>query len=185
MAADRLPRLHRRGPIEARDSARESARRCCVFHGFIDVAPLKPDRHGMIWRRLSTVFHGFIAVAPLKRSGPARDWASTRRLPRLHRRGPIEAGRASDTAALHVYVFHGFIAVAPLKQHASGAAMPVTDVFHGFIAVAPLKHVLTTCGSPGSRRLPRLHRRGPIEASHVLPPESHGSSSTASSPWPH
>ena len=65
-------------------------------------------------------------------------------LPRLHRRGPIEAGITVQIPENFPLLFHGFIAVAPLKLVGSRPA-----VVHG-------------------RSLPRLHRRGPIEAMNVL-----------------
>ena len=85
-----LPRLHRRGPIEAHSRRAGLIGRPDLFHGFIAVAPLKPSG----WPRASCrygLFHGFIAVAPLKHS---------------HVRSPGQ-GPA---------LFHGFIAVAPLKH---------------------------------------------------------------------
>jgi|SRR5208337_448707 len=85
-----------------------------LFHGFIAVAPLK-----QIWstRRSSTPmsFHGFIAVAPLKQDRVERRPFDPEPLPRLHRRGPIEAKCLEDKADNRSLLFHGFIAVAPLK----------------------------------------------------------------------
>ena len=40
-------------------------------------------------------------------------------LPRLHRRGPIEAITCLDIAQPRTGLFHGFIAVAPLKPAAT------------------------------------------------------------------
>ena len=90
-----LPRLHRRGPIEASmpRTSRHSSRR--LFHGFIAVAPLKlSDCCGHA--KPGTLFHGFIAVAPLKLCWGRPDYRSELTLPRLHRRGPIEAGVSID-----------------------------------------------------------------------------------------
>jgi len=84
------------------------------------------------------------------------------RLPRLHRRGPIEAQLIGFGEFMLVYVFHGFIAVAPLKREQEWKF------------------------NRSSGSLPRLHRRGPIEAT-TNPAVAAGlrQSSTASSPWPH
>jgi len=61
-----------------------------LFHGFIAVAPLK--RMGVRGRgEPSLLFHGFIAVAPLKPTKPRKEDIPPAPLPRLHRRGPIEA----------------------------------------------------------------------------------------------
>ena len=61
-------------------------------------------------------------------------------LPRLHRRGPIEA------SIVHAH------------------RRPPVGLFHGFIAVAPLKPLHAQRQPQRARALPRLHRRGPIEA---------------------
>ncbi len=63
----------------------------------------------------------------------------------------------------HLWVFHGFIAVAPLKHADRARKDMILAVFHGFIAVAPLKLERQRCSS-ARPSLPRLHRRGPIEA---------------------
>ena len=158
-----VPRLESRGPIEATStcSALARASRCStasepwpyrsgwaagqpvdlnrVFHGFRAVAPLKPvevDR-AFCYRR---VFHGFAAVAPLKHRGTARPRA-------------------------HALVFHGFRVVAPLKQpspHVVGVLG--SGVFHGFRAVAPSKRLRRSEWKRATSCVPRLQRRGPIEA---------------------
>ena len=94
-----LPRLHRRGPIEA--TAAESA------------VPCK--------RKL---FHGFIAVAPLKLVEHTPNVPAVLALPRLHRRGPIEADVQRSQFTELVVLFHGFIAVAPLKLRQRLPALP-------------------------------------------------------------
>ena len=161
--AGSLPRLHRRGPIEV--------------HGRGDVR----GPHGL--------FHGFIAVAPLKQSQQHLPGSHQPALPRLHRRGPIEAAIRPRYWQPRSRLFHGFIAVAPLKQPASRLTKCSLFLFHGFIAVAPLKHLYRhvfrharvlfhgfiavaplKLDYSRERRatyspLPRLHRRGPIEAS--------------------
>ena len=86
-----LPRLHRRGPIEACHGLSTASWQSRLFHGFIAVAPLKRNlaaRYGID----DALFHGFIAVAPLKQGTAGRQRSSTR-------------------------LFHGFIAVAPLKPN--------------------------------------------------------------------
>ncbi len=89
----------------------------------------------------------------VRRAGP---------LPRLHRRGPIEAVPAAVNSAFAAGLFHGSIAVAPLKP--------------------PMKR--WTRLWPAT--LPRLHRRGPIEAAITTLTSWCGTtSSTAPSPWPH
>ena len=134
-----------------------------LFHGFIAVAPLKPTCRA-IDTPPAVLFHGFIAVAPLKRvAATGSAVCGPTPLPRLHRRGPIEAGFTVDCIGMANLLFHGFIAVAPLKRAlVSLAKGRPALLFHGFIAVAPLKR---------SRQPPG---RG-----------SSSSSSTASSPWPH
>jgi len=65
-------------------------------------------------------------------------------------------------------------------------AKMVADLFHGFIAVAPLKPYFGWKNRAAALALPRLHRRGPIEACPgVLAFRYRPCSSTASSPWPH
>src|SRR5271157_2193839 len=46
-------------------------------------------------------------------------------LPRLHRRGPIEARLAGDRLLEASHLFHGFIAVAPLKPRGRRSPDPV------------------------------------------------------------
>ena len=84
-----------------------------LFHGFIAVAPLKPTKSTATFALDHALFHGSIAVAPLKQCC----WRLSLRvaaLPRLHRRGPIEAAVGRRHPSCRV-LFHGFIAVAPLK----------------------------------------------------------------------
>jgi len=108
------------------------------------------------------LFHGFIAVAPLKQDFRDLDGPVLDPLPRLHRRGPIEA------TGLWL------------------ASRPWLRLFHGFIAVAPLKLYFIPHSSERSSPLPRLHRRGPIEAINWYADAiAMAGSSTASSPWPH
>ncbi len=58
--------------------------------------------------------------------------------------------------------------------------------FHGFTAVAPLKHALMCVLLKFCNLIPRLHRRGPIEARLILLPcIARCKNSTASPPWPH
>ena len=93
------------------------------------------------------LFHGFIAVAPLKHAA------------------------VGAVASVSIALFHGFIAVAPLKpDRLTRRSRDGRRLFHGFIAVAPLK---PRCVSDRHARLialPRLHRRGPIEASALRGP---------------
>src|SRR4051812_17655925 len=115
------------------------------------------DRH-------SLVFHGFIAVAPLEASkGPSPRKVGLR-LPRLHRRGPIEASalanKASNRWGLPRLHRRGPIEALRCAAPHSGGMV----VFHGFIAVAPLKQVAEVQVDQLELGLPRLHRRGPIEA---------------------
>ncbi len=59
-------------------------------------------------------------------------------------------------------------------------------LFHGFIAVAPLKLFWRGGLAGREEALPRLHRRGPIEAYwRETFTGAVRNSSTASSPWPH
>ena len=110
---------------------------------------------------MPVLFHGFIAVAPLKRRGPQLRRAVLR-------------------------LFHGFIAVAPLKHLESRITSHIPRLFHGFIAVAPLKRLRGPLRVSRPTALPRLHRRGPIEASPTVAGTlTVTASSTASSPWPH
>src|SRR5271157_3346658 len=132
-----------------------------LFHVFIDVAPLKPcslPPSGTI-RKL---FHVFIDVAPLKPNFLGF-WDNTpKSLPRLHRRGPIEAHQKATHPLAVDFLFHVFIDVAPLKRE---------------LHVRPLWLL---------RSLPRLHRRGPIEAPLRDPGGGNAeTSSTSSSTWPH
>ncbi len=61
-------------------------------------------------------------------------------LPRLHRRGPIEATLVVWRDGSAPRLFHGSIAVAPLKRTmCRGGCDQVEALFHGSIAVAPLK----------------------------------------------
>src|SRR5208337_2384586 len=91
-----------------------------------------------------------MALPRLHRRGPIEARGQWRRgrslggsLPRLHRRGPIEAGTITTVSPTSLLLFHGFIAVAPLKRLLRG----------------------TSCATVST--LPRLHRRGPIEAGFV------------------
>ena len=204
-----LPRLHRRGPIEALDPSARALVRAAL-----------PRLH----RR-----------GPIEASFSASGLSVLGTLPRLHRRGPIEAAIGAPRVRSRPRLFHGFIAVAPLKQRSRSGPARSDDLFHGFIAVAPLKPpkcqgatrprglfhgfiAVAPLKLPSSdllrawpAALPRLHRRGPIEAILVVmeltrraqlfqrlhrrgPIEARSwcgpfkvghPSSTASSPWPH
>ena len=139
--ASPLPRLHRRGPIEAISTAPPWEPCSQLFHGFIAVAPLKPPSGLGTGRPRSRLFHGFIAVAPLK----------------------LACVPCLTTCSL--FLFHGFIAVAPLKHLYRHVFRHARVLFHGFIAVAPLKLDYSRERRATYSPLPRLHRRGPIEAS--------------------
>ena len=107
------------------------------------------------------LFHGSIAVAPLKHH---------------------ERGRHPRRCNL----FHGSIAVAPLKLEGAEKKLDEAGLFHGSIAVAPLKREWNRLVWRVPIALPRLHRRGPIEATPGdLPLARPWPSSTAPSPWPH
>ena len=108
-------------------------------------------------------FHDTIVVAPLKHAlfafGAGR---SLQAIPRLNRRGPIEAFGAD-----HFVPF---------------ASRP----FHDTIVVAPLKRICPVQCETFELPIPRHHRRGPIEANRSRRrrrPRS--SSSTTPSSWPH
>src|SRR3990172_7080756 len=91
-------------------------------------------------------------------------WRERPRSPRLHRRGPIEAS-ARRPILPSWRSLHGFTAVAPLKQDQSLAERWKDAGLHGFTAVAPLKLIHTSEPTDDTNASPRLHRRGPIEAS--------------------
>ncbi len=137
-----LPRLHRRGPIEARRcvTSCESSPSLPRLHRR---GPIEARSSGSIIGSRAALFHGFIAVAPLKRFGAAPACLWRHALPRLHRRGPIEATMSRSCHTTSV-LFHGFIAVAPLKP-----------------AVHP--HDLETVAA-----LPRLHRRAEIRCHFII-----------------
>ena len=132
-----------------------------VFHDSIVVAPLKRHASGVAVTARDQVFHDSIVVAPLKR-------------------------RASGSIQWTVDVFHDSIVVAPLK-HVTHWRQPCADrrVFHDSIVVAPLKLALDASHVAGVTRLPRLHCRGPIEASRSLDPIRADESSTTPLSWPH
>ena len=92
----RLPRCHRRGPIEAEVRAAHLRVARFVFHAVIGVAPLKQDK---IVRGVDGLAGG---------------------LPRCDRRGPIEAIESWRVASAVVPVFHAVIGVAPLKLLSDG-----------------------------------------------------------------
>ena len=184
----RSPRHHRRGRIEASASGAGSSRRMLRF----------------------STAHS--AVAALKPVVSIRQIGRPRRSPRHHRRGRIEASRAAvdvpcadafSTAhrrgrieavstclsrpGLAITVLHGIIAVAALK-HAVTVQSRIARrlVLHGSSAVAALKPASTGGDTRVTRRSPRHHRRGRIEAlrtAAVCPPASRFS--TAHRPWPH
>ncbi len=134
-----LPRLHRRGPIEA--AAWCLSRRCqCTLP--------RLHRRGPIEARAS----------------PRCDRRCRQTLPRLHRRGPIEAGTPPFKPADDPRLFHGFIAVAPLKHSlcrgACGGALPLPRLHRR----GPIEALKCSNCKVRSSSLPRLHRRGPIEA---------------------
>ena len=101
--------------------------------------------------RRSPVFHDSIVVAPLKLvcAGPGGCTAAS--LPRLHRRGPIEASSLEGRLDEHFAVFHDSIVVAPLKLGACLVMATDIVVFHDSIVVAPLKRALH-CQRPLRRR---------------------------------
>ena len=113
-----------------------------VFHDSIVVAPLKPGGDRWLGRRSSDVFHDSIVVAPLKLvNGASVVLYRCQRLPRLHRRGPIEAERRQLSRFLEIQaVFHDSIVVAPLKRVTRDfPGQRDLHVFHDSIVVAPLK----------------------------------------------
>jgi len=63
---------------------------------------------------------------------------------------------------------HGFTAVAPLKQSMGAAEDMGAQRLHGFTAVAPLKRHRDLDDATRQGTSPRLHRRGPIEATYWL-----------------
>ena len=93
-----FPRLQKRGPIEGAHAFTRSARSRC-FHAYKSVAPLKPVGAGAR-ARASPGFHAYKSVAPLKQAQPTDPWNVIEVFPRLQKRGPIEARRAT----IHRYV---------------------------------------------------------------------------------
>src|SRR5208337_3221771 len=85
-----LPRLHRRGPIEANSLSIPARDRHCLFHVFIDVAPLKLECRGKTGQAASPLprLH---RRGPIEAASTEEAEATSLTLPRLHRRGPIEA----------------------------------------------------------------------------------------------
>jgi len=148
VVAGELPRLWRRGPIEAPSTGTTTRPRADHFHVYGDVAPLKRAarahavRHRRqlprLWRR-----------GPIEASPPARRSTAARALPRLWRRGPIEApspGRPAEHDHLGRN-FHVYGDVAPLKPGGGDAAMTRLGMyFHVYGDVAPLKRVSDHAG---------------------------------------
>ncbi len=160
---ERLPLLHRSGPIEAPVSID-----CLV--------------------RYEEVFRSFTGAAPLKRDPPPTRDRPPHRLPLLHRSGPIEAAerRGLDVPGPRLPLLHRS---GPIEEssftgdlrfsraslpllHRSG---PIEDevvaekatvgevVFRSFTGAAPLKTDDRRRRECRSECLPLLHRSGPIE----------------------
>ncbi len=86
------------------------------------------------------LFHGFIAVAPLKPNPPDPSDPSDFALPRLHRRGPIEACVGPDRRVSRHPVLPRLHRRGPIEALSEAVRwLARYDLFHGFIAVAPLK----------------------------------------------
>ena len=159
-----------------------------TLHGFIVVAPLKPDA-------LADAYAALADSPRLYRRGPIEALTTSLRAcscgisPRLYRRGPIEASPVAGRLRLATAPLHGFIVVAPLKLDpaATGSELarlsprlyrrgPIeapsltssitssSSSLHGFIVVAPLKRRRCEAKHRGKPCSPRLYRRGPIEA---------------------
>src|SRR5262249_40176132 len=90
LEAGRLPRPHRRGPLEAAASRRTWPTGCNVFRGLIAAAPLKPLTPR--WnRRLHRGLPRPHRRGPIEAKTSLPLTSDNSRLPRPHRRGPIEA----------------------------------------------------------------------------------------------
>ena len=87
--------------------------------------------------RLPLIFHDFNVVAPLKLCDPRCAADDRVDLPRLQRRGPIEA--ASPSPHRKALIFHDFNVVAPLKLPSGMKQRSGSRIFHDFDVVAPLK----------------------------------------------
>ena len=135
-SAVRFPRLHRRGPIEAR----------CAWRLHWS-QPTFPRLH----RR-----------GPIEAWRPRSGWRPSSRFPRLHRRGPIEAGWCPGERRRPRADFRAFTGAVPLKPPFCSTSSDGPD-FRAFTGAVPLKQLGVALGflRPG---FPRLHRRGPIEA---------------------
>src|SRR5271157_6107445 len=113
-----------------------------LFHGFIAVAPLKQMQRIRLTIR-HNLFHGFIAVAPLKPVSPKETRLLTGPLPRLHRRGPIEA--AATTSPLWSWVnplprLHrrGPIEATPkTNQHGAETGTQLESITTGVLQTSP------------------------------------------------
>src|SRR5690348_1592313 len=107
------------------------------------------------------------------------------RLPRLRRRGPIEAWCRSLRAIIPRLVFHGFAAVAPLKPQCHRPVATQYAVFHGFAAVAPLKPDIKAAFQSGDLVFHGFAAVAPLKRRVKVLPLWYSPSSTASPPWPH
>jgi len=85
-----------------------------------------------------SVFRGSIAAATLKPRGRSRLLHAFRRLPRLHRRGHIEAIGSGDFIHADGQVFRGSIAAATLKLFKAEVA--IDDRLSSSAAPSPRPH---------------------------------------------
>src|SRR5579884_872289 len=83
-------------------------------------------------------FHGLIAVAPLKRAAAPRLAATEVKIPRLNRRGPIEAGKPPAEGLADAGIPR-LNRRGPIEATVLSCVHPIPIRFHGLIAVAPLK----------------------------------------------
>ena len=132
------PRVHTRGPIEARVASFSPAERSRDIRGFTPAAPLK--RQFLLLRRQGQGdIRGFTPAAPLKR-----------------RSGAGSRGNHGN--------IRGFTPAAPLKHEAAKILGTGRGHIRGFTPAAPLKPFPVHPLALGELEYPRVHTRGPIEA---------------------
>ena len=225
-----LPRLHRRGLVEASGVERQVRPPDGPFRAFTGAASLKhsyvrgPGRVALSFRAFTGAaslkpsgaiddigvsarpFRAFTGAASLKRAGRVFLLPVEHVLPRLHRRGLVEACFIRSQSALARRAFRAFTGAASLKQGSrEGLRLEVTEAFRAFTGAASLKpavlalrgrffpafRAFTGAASlkpvQPSRRglrpgLPRLHRRGLVEAVGLRPTPWCGTRPSAPSP---
>ncbi len=182
-----LPRLHRRGLIEAdfaavwtvdrednfraftgavslkqHSTAAESNRRT-YFRAFTGAVSLKHQYRALVLSQYNN-FRAFTGAVSLKLDWERRASYARQELPRLHRRGLIEAKCTRPPSQHRKPNFRAFTGAVSLKQTTAIHARGEQRDFRAFTGAVSLKRRGLAFPLHFLRLLPRLHRRGLIEA---------------------